>query len=183
MGKWGGSQPNAGRKKGFKTKATLEREAVLKAVKERIMTRADRLIDAQSQLALGQSFLYVIRTVTEGKVRRRLKAELIESPSVIKQYLDGEFEGLEDEYYYITAKEPNNMAIDSLTNRAFGKPEQSMDLTTNGNDLTPISNLDDDQLDKLISAVQRTVGGTAAGEAPADSGKSPEVRETPPEAA
>jgi hypothetical protein len=52
-----------------------------------------------------------------------------------------------------------------------------------GEPLTPISKLDDDQLDKLISAVQRTVGGAAAGEAPADSGKSPEVRSASPEAA
>jgi hypothetical protein len=39
-------------------------------------------------------------------------------------------------YYFLTTKEPNNMAIDSMFNRAFGKPTESHELT--GKDGQPL---------------------------------------------
>lgn len=128
MGKRGGYQPGGGRPKGAKNKTTLEKEAVLSAVKQRIMGMAGKLIDAQASLAQGLTYLYVIRTVEEGKKQVKQKPELVTDPGVIEDYLAGELDGNEDEYYYITTKEPNNQAIDSLFNRTFGKPKESLDV-------------------------------------------------------
>ena len=45
MAQKGGKRPGAGRKKGTKLPKTLERDAVLRAVRERIMKNADLLLD------------------------------------------------------------------------------------------------------------------------------------------
>lgn len=134
----GGARPGAGAPKGHRPK-TLEKLEALKLFKDRVVRLADRLANAQVSLATGLTFLYVIRTV-DGK---RQKPELVEDQETIEAYLEGELEGLEDEYYYITTKEPNNQALDSLLNRTFGKPTESIELSgKDGKDLpTPILNV------------------------------------------
>jgi|SRR3954451_11260164 len=133
MGQNGGKRPGAGRKKGSKSQKTIEKERVLAALRDRIMKNADRILNAQLSIAQGQQFLYRIVTTKDEKGRSmRSKPELITSEYTIEAYLNGDFEGDEDEYYFITTKEPNNMAIDSMFNRTFGKPTETVDLTTKG---------------------------------------------------
>jgi hypothetical protein len=61
-------------------------------------------------------------------------------------------------------------AIKEMMDRAIGKALQQMDHTTNGESLNEkISTLDDEQLEKLITGVQGTVGRTLAGKAEEDS--------------
>lgn len=136
-----------GRPKGRKNSKTIEKEIIKKHFDERILRATDSLIDAQLSLARGQTFLYKIEKewVKTGESKngkeqgywRSLKPKLVENTHEIESYL----EGLTDEgdvdddqdpgatYYFLTTKEPNNMAIDSLHNRVHGKPKESIDVT------------------------------------------------------
>ncbi len=139
MAKLGGKRPGAGRKKGTKSKKTIEQQIVLDALRERIMKNSQRILDSQMSLAQGQQFLYRIETYKNGS---KSKPELITDENTIQKYLDGEFgdgESIDDdkEYYFITTKEPNNQAIDSMYNRVFGKPIDSLEVSgKNGADLS-----------------------------------------------
>ena len=134
----GGARPGAGAKKGSKSKKTLEREAVLAAFRLRAMSVADQLLSAQLSLAKGQSFLYCIKTLKNGKKSERQKPVLVTNENVILKYLDGKLDNEEDEYYYITAKEPQNPAIDSILDRTFGKATQPTDVTSQGEQIKSI---------------------------------------------
>jgi hypothetical protein len=133
----GGKRPGAGRKKGSKSKATLEKEAVLKAFRERVMRNADILFDSQLTLARGQTFLYKIEKELQigpkgGKRYVSSKPKLVTNQWEIEAYLENTLiEGdPEDEndpnatYYYLTTKEPDNRAIDSMLDRTFGRATQ-----------------------------------------------------------
>lgn len=145
MGQNGGKRPGAGRKKGSKLPKTLEREKVLEAVRQRVMGIAHRLVDKQLVLANGQQFLYKIEKewIKTGKGEkagywRNKKPELVEDESTIRWYLEnmvdeanGDVEKEDDPsatFYFLTVKEPNNQAIDSMLNRTFGSPVQSTKL-------------------------------------------------------
>jgi hypothetical protein len=93
MGNYGGKRMGAGRKRGGKNATSLEKERVLNLVKQKIMERAEALLDAQFSLAIGDK-----------------------------------------------TREPNNNAIDSLLNRAFGKASQSIDLTSIGKPIPLLGN-------------------------------------------
>lgn len=138
-----------GRPRGTKSQATLEREAVLAAFREKVMKNADVLFSSQLHLAKGQTFLYKIEKELQigpkgGKKYVKSKPILVTSQWEIEAYLQNEIvEGdPEDEndpnatYYFLTTKEPDNKAIDSLLDRTFGKSAQSMDITSDGRALT-----------------------------------------------
>lgn len=111
-----------GRPPGAKSHTTIEREAIMAQVKTRIANQAQRIVDAQMSIALGQQFLYKIHTNSKGI---REKAELITDEWKIRAYLNGEFDyNDEGDYYFITTKEPINSAIDSMLDRTFGKATQ-----------------------------------------------------------
>ncbi len=81
-------------------------------------------------LAVGNVLLFRVDQDEKGK---ELPAVQVTSAEEIKAYIDGDTEG---ECDYITAKLPDNKAIDSLLDRTFGKPEQSIDLKSKGKRLT-----------------------------------------------
>lgn len=133
-----------GRPKGKKSAKTLEREAVLAAFRQKILSAADVLFTAQLHIATGQTYLYKIEKELQigpkgGKKYIRSKPKLVTDKREIEQYLMGLIEEGDPEneddpnatYYYLTTKDPDNKAIDSLLDRAFGKATQ------------PISNDDD----------------------------------------
>lgn len=150
----GGKQPGAGRPKGKKNAATLEKEAVLKEYRMKIMQSADVLFQAQMTLARGQTYLYRIDKEEiigprGGKSYRNKKPELVTDQWEIEEYLQGLIEeGDKDDendpkaaYYFLTTKDPDNKAIDSMLDRALGKASEKLDITTNGKDLpTPLLN-------------------------------------------
>lgn len=165
-----------GRPKGKKTQAVLERDAVLKEFRQRVARLTDRLLDAQLTRALGQTFLYKVEkyyeTVTDDKgkqrrVLRRKPPELVTEEWEIRAYLDGEVKSvdLDDEgvdpkdpeatYYFLTTKEPDSKAIDSMLNRTFGKAVQAVALTDkDGQDI-----IDDETRKKAKAAVAAALGG------------------------
>lgn len=168
-GKLGGRPP------GRKNNATLEKEAVLKAFRDRVLKSADLLFNAQSSLAQGQQFLYRIDTeiLKDGK-KSKSKPVLVTDPDEIARFLDGEFgEGesanTETEYYYMTTKEPNNMAADSLLDRTFGTAVKVTEVTgKDGKDLFTNS----EEVSKLTSMLNEIHRGTSL---PGDGGTSSSV--------
>lgn len=122
-GKWGGAQPGAGRPKHSKNKSTIEREEALRQFKERVATNTHKLFNAQLDLAIGEKYLMVVRTIGSGTKSRR-ETEVVTNIDTIKQYLDSEGNiDTDGEYYFMTTKPANNMALDSLLNRTFGRPK------------------------------------------------------------
>lgn len=135
----GGRQPGAGRPKGSKNAATLEKEATLAVFREKVMRSADVLYAAQMTLARGQTYLYRIDKEEiigpkGGKSYRNKKPELVTSQWEIEEYLQGLIEeGDKDNendpnasYYFLTTKDPNGQAIDSMLDRTWGKATQTI---------------------------------------------------------
>lgn len=135
----GGARPNSGPKKGAKYKKTIEKEAAIEEFRKRVRKGIDKLYNAQFGLATGLTYVYeVVETVTGSGKNEKTKREnvLVTSPIRIKEVLDeldsNEAGTVDDSYYFITTEKPDNRAIDSLMDRAFGKSQQTMDVTSGG---------------------------------------------------
>jgi hypothetical protein len=131
MAQHGGSRRGSGRPKAAKNKATLEKQKVLEAFSQRVMAKADALFNAQYGLAVGSAKVFRIDEEGEGKNKKRIHT-LVTDEDEIKALLD-EHEGgageVDGSYYYITTQSPDNKALDSLLNRAFGKPKETHEVT------------------------------------------------------
>ena len=127
-GKNGGVRPGAGRPKGKLSKLNEQRQKAKKRFIERVNKMVDPLFDAQATIALGTTYLYRVDHDEKGHA---LPAEIETDPKVIKDYIDGKLEDA-NSYYYITTERPDNRALDSMLNRAFGKPEEKIDITSDG---------------------------------------------------
>lgn len=121
--KWGGVRPNSGRPLGSTNKATRDKKEAEKYIKERIIKSVDSLLNSQMNLAQGVQMLYRIITNEKGI---KSKPELITDLGTIEDYLAGELEDERNEYYFITTERPDNRALDSLIDRAFGKSRQNI---------------------------------------------------------
>jgi hypothetical protein len=127
-GKDGGARPGAGRPKGKLSKLNEQRQKAKKRFIERVNKMVDELFNAQATIATGTTFLFRVDKDSKGND----KPAVIETdPEVIKNYIDGKLENA-DSYYYITTERPDNRALDSMLNRAFGKPEEKIDITSDG---------------------------------------------------
>lgn len=128
---WGGARPGAGRPKGSENADTKQRRIAEEAFKSRVATNVDRLFNSQLDLAVGEKYLMVKRVEGEGK-NRKTWVEVVTDIETIKQYIDDDGASLNEEagedFYYMTTKPANNQALDSLMNRAFGKPKESIEL-------------------------------------------------------
>ncbi len=141
-----------GRPLGRKNDATLEKEKVDLAIKQRIFKNADLILNSQLSIGKGQQFLYKIEKTqvvgSKGGISYKSeKPKLVTEEWEIQAYLDGlvDEDNGESEpkdrsatYYFITTKEPNNMAIDSMFNRALGKATEHTDITTGGKSLNAL---------------------------------------------
>lgn len=158
----GGKRPGAGRKPGSLNQKTIIEQMEADELRERVKKVSSMLITNQIGLAAGQTFLYKIRKVVEkndeGKVTKitKLKPELVVDQREIEEYLGGLVENgnLDDEkatFYFLTTKEPDSHAINTLLDRAYGRaPQESkIDLTTKGESLNKIYN------DKQIESIAR----------------------------
>lgn len=133
-----------GRPKGSKSPKTLEKEAVLREYKTRVMGVTNILLNSQLTLAKGQQYLFKIEkkklTGPKGGVSYiPQRPKLVTSQIEIQNYLEGLLDesDIDDNdpaatYYYLTTKDPNSQTIDSMLDRTFGKSAQSIDLTNNG---------------------------------------------------
>jgi hypothetical protein len=114
-----------GRPLGRKNNATLEKAAMLERIRQRVYQSADILVDAQLSLARGTSYLFKADTDDDGKARKPI---LVTDPEEIAAYLCDDYNALETTYYYITTEKPENNAVNSLFDRAFGKAAQAIEL-------------------------------------------------------
>ena len=126
----GGARIGAGRPKGGYNKETLEKKKVEKAMEKKIMRQVDVLLASQFNLAKGCAYLYKIIKETDSKgVKHKSKPILVTNKKEIEDYLAGEFENGDDGeegYYFITTDKPDNLAINSLIDRVYGKPKQKI---------------------------------------------------------
>lgn len=123
----GGKRVGAGRPRGSKEPHTLEREAVLRAYRERVCKVADRLLDAEITVARGCSFLWKKpKTAPKGEPR---KAELVKDQATIQRYLDGDLDQDPDDYYFITTERPDTNTIRNMFDRTFDKPAQRTEVS------------------------------------------------------
>jgi len=127
----GGARPNSGRPKGSLSEATKEKIKVEAALHVRILGAVDRLFNSQLALAEGVMHLYRVDETGEGKNKRR-EHVLVTDPTEIKEVLD-ETDGaggvVDETYYYISTKAPDNKAIDSMLDRVFGKALTKTEIT------------------------------------------------------
>ena len=118
-----------GRVKGSQNKATLEKKLVEEEIKQRVLKNAQRLLDSQLALAQGCAFLYKITTNKKGE---RSKPVLIKDNWIIETYLNGDFDEVKEDYYYITTEKPSGQDIERLFDRTFGKPVDNIDVKSGG---------------------------------------------------
>jgi hypothetical protein len=132
-----------GRPKGSKNPETLEREAVMKAYRERILINAQEIFSLQMQNARGCTYLYKTQCTGRGK-DRKCKYMQVTDPEEIENYLNGLYDevdrgsGVDEGYYQITVDKPDNKSLYSMLDRAFGKAPQSLDLTSKGESMQPL---------------------------------------------
>lgn len=140
--KKGGKMPGAGRPKGAKNVATLEREAVLKSIQQEIMKRAIPLVRAAFIPAMGQHYVYRIDETKNEKGRVVHKEHvLVTDPHEIALALDQIEEGgndPEDKFYYVTAKDPDFRAVQMLWDRSVGKSKEMLEITNPDGNLKTI---------------------------------------------
>lgn len=125
-----------GRPKGRKNRKTLAIDEANKRMNELIVRKTQNLIRAALIPAMGQTFVYKIEEEVTGHGPKggeyvKRKHTLVTDPEEIARALDQIEEGgrdPDDEYYYVTAKEPDHKAIDMLLNRGYGKPKETISL-------------------------------------------------------
>jgi hypothetical protein len=129
----GGARPGAGRPKGSMNYATKKRLAIRHTFEDRILHSADVLLNAALNKALGESYLYHRYKVGSGS-KERMETEIVTDPETIKDYIDGELDDLPDsEYYYISTKPVDMVAVKELYDRAFGKAKETVETKTTAN--------------------------------------------------
>lgn len=127
---WGGKREGAGRPKGSMNYDTKQRMAIKKAFEDRIHQNADRLLSAALTKALGESFLMHKYTVGSG-AKSRTETEIVTDVDTIVAYLNDELEisAGDNEYYYISTRPVDVLALKDLLDRAFGKSPQKVENT------------------------------------------------------
>lgn len=127
----GGARKGSGRKPGAISPHKIVLNEQKKLMQERIAQNVDKLLNAQMNLALGQTMLFVKVTERDSKGKPlRTYHERVESESIIKEYLDDpESMNTDENYYYIATRPANNMALSNLLDRAFGKPKENVELS------------------------------------------------------
>lgn len=124
----GGPRPGSGRPKGKMEAATIERLKIKQAAIDRIHKNADKLITAQMNKAVGETYLMCKRKIGSG-AKQRTETEIVTDPEIIKQYIDDELDDTDTEYYYMTTKPADNFALMGLLDRAFGKADSKVENT------------------------------------------------------
>lgn len=122
---------DGGRKPGVVSEQKMILNTQKKLMQERIAKNVDKLLNAQMNLALGQTMLFVKVTERDSKGKPiRVYHERVESQETIKEYLDDpEALNTDENYYYITTRPASNQAIANLLDRAFGKPKENVELS------------------------------------------------------
>lgn len=117
----GGKRPGAGRKKGYKEKQTLDKEAAREFLRERVKARLGPMVDAQIDTACGIKYL-VAREKKSGKFKRMTEAD-----AILKLGQESETEVIE-----IWEKDPSTPAFTDLLNRTLDRPVEQVQADVTG---------------------------------------------------
>lgn len=133
------------------SKTTITREEAYRKVQERIIERSMKLANAQTMLGLGTIKVFRIDAHYEyfGKQKKLVKdkPKIVKNDDEIINVLDHEYgdgdspDEISSDYpkfYFVEIKDANNQAIDSQFNRLFGKPKETVDVTSNGQSIAPV---------------------------------------------
>lgn len=132
--KKGGSRPGAGRPKGRLNQSTLDALEVKRKYQDRIRKHADDLFNAQYTLATGYRILLKVELTETGKPMG--KPQVVDNPEEIIEFFDelngkdGIMNGMN--YYSVVTKQPDTRTISDMLDRSMGKPDQHMDITSDG---------------------------------------------------
>lgn len=141
---------------GKKTKKTILKEKALEQLQQDILRDLKELYLAGRKSATGLMVMYQRKKVKNkktGKWERTGELVRVSDPNRIEELLRGPGEG--EDWYYISAKDPNIQAFNSLLDRTFGKPKESIEL--GGEDGGPI-NLEIG----ITKAIEKTYGSNRA---------------------
>jgi hypothetical protein len=116
----GGKRPGAGRKKGYKEKHTLAKEAAREVLRQLVTAEIEPMVEAQIKHAKGISYL-VYRTKRGGKFTK-VTAEL--AAELFKRAAKPSDEG--GVIIEVWEKEPSVQAFTDLMNRAIDKPAETV---------------------------------------------------------
>jgi hypothetical protein len=131
-GTMGGPRPGGGMPPGKVTKKKLEQMKVKNKFNQLVMRSATKLFNAQLNLAVGEQSLFVKYYTGKSKDRKK-HIDIVTDIELIKEYIIDDGLTLnnngDEEYYFLSTKPSNNMAIDSLLNRALGKAPEKLEIT------------------------------------------------------
>lgn len=120
--KKGGFRPGSGRKVGYKTQATLNKEAAREDLRRRVINALAPMVRAHIAHATGIGHCYT--RDKNGKFTR------VVDPAKLDALLN---EGSEGEHYFIFTKDPSAVAFKELLDRALDKPkEQAQEIHVTG---------------------------------------------------
>ncbi len=116
--------PNLQRSEKALTKAIkeLNEEEIEETFKKRIALHSNRLLTAQLDAALGEKYVYKCLHKKDSNGRVTKKHVRVTDPDEIQHFLDNPLLTDGDDYMYITTKEANVNAIDSIMDRFLGRP-------------------------------------------------------------
>lgn len=132
----GGKRKNAGRKQGSKGKKTIERELELESLRQGIMQHTQKILESALNSACGSTVMFQRKKVKNkktGKYERTGEFVKVSDENRVHKLLEGGGKG--EDWYFITTKDANVIAIKELWDRAFGKSQDSLDITTGGKPL------------------------------------------------
>ena len=129
-----GHKKFGGRGKGTKNKDTIKKEEALKAHEQGILKELNEIRKAQISLAEGISIIvardWVVNKQTK-KLERTGRFVRVKNEEEVLALLNGDYEE-GNNYYNIFLTDPNAKALEDLVNRLFGRPKESIDLTSGG---------------------------------------------------
>ena len=109
--RYGGGMP-----KGHKTAKTLEKEAALALLRQKVAEQVELLVEAQIDSAAGIKHFF-LRDPKTGRFER------ITDEVVIERAVN---EGSEGSHFWIYTKDPSTQAFTDLMNRTLGKPSERL---------------------------------------------------------
>lgn len=120
----GGARAGAGRPKGRKNAATLERDEARKYLSERVRAEITPLVRAHLEVAKGLVCMFA-----KGAFGQWVR---VKDPEQIETMLNTANKVMGEDYYLLTAKDPDPRALKDIMDREFGKAAESVELTGKG---------------------------------------------------
>ncbi len=111
----------AGRPKGAKSPKTLDKEASLERIRQRVFAMSDKLINAQAVVAMGTYKMVRPYIGTDGLPKTETIRDMDDMEKLIQEGTLGK------DYLIVEASAPDHKAADALLNRAYGKPTESIE--------------------------------------------------------